>query len=79
MSGATPDTDTVMVFAPARGPRVHAPTEVGELAVRPGVPASVPPPDETVTVSFTSPMGEPDASNATNWGAVASVVPAGAV
>jgi hypothetical protein len=52
---------------------------VGELSVRPGVPASFPPPDETVTVNFTSPIGAPVASNATNWGAVASVVPAGAV
>jgi hypothetical protein len=79
MSGATPETDTVIVFEPARGPRVHAPTVVGELSVRSGVPASFPPPDETVTVNFTSPTGAPDASNATKWGAVASVVPAGAV
>ncbi len=56
-SGATPDTDTVIVFVPARGPSVHAPTEVGELAVRPGVPAILPPPDETVTVNFTSANG----------------------
>jgi hypothetical protein len=79
MSGATPDTDTVLVFAPARGPSVHAPIDVGELEVRPGAPTIFPPPDETLTVNFTSPMEAPDASNATNCGALASVVPAGAV
>ena len=78
-SGVTPDTDTVIVFAPARGPSVHAPIDVGELEVRPGAPTIFPPPDEMLTVNFTSPIAAPDASKATNWGAMASVVPAGAV
>src|SRR5215467_1117337 len=77
-SGVTPDTDTVIVFAPARGPSVHTPTDVGEADVRPGVPATLPPPD-TFTENLTSAIGAPAASKTTNCGAAASVVPAAAV
>jgi hypothetical protein len=61
-SGATPDTETVIVFVSARGPSVHVPTDLGDADVRAGVPASVPPPDETPIVTLTSPIAAPDAS-----------------
>src|SRR5262249_53413325 len=77
--GATPDTVTVIVFAPARGPSVHSPTDVDEPDVWPGTPAIFPPPADTVAEKLTSAIAEPHASYPTNCGAAASVSPAAAV